>query len=112
MGSMPIFYKIKKKENIYKNGDIISAEEGEIILLTSKQDFKLNSIIWDIYGTNGEQDLLIIDHKTFIKILEQYRKEVKEEKEYLYWEHFIAEELGLINELFDFSNYYLGYCYI
>lgn len=118
MGLDQMFFRTKRKRQ-YKNGGIIDAvdlsfdkelKDNSEVILCLRKEYDVSEIIYDIYG-NTYGDALIIDHKTFRKILKKYEKLIYEEEDLNQksWMIMVEKQLELINKLFNFNKYCLLY---
>ena len=113
MGLDQIFFRIKRKDSL-TNGTIIDIYElkktGEAEdILWLRKEYEIAEIIRNIYGSGGYGDTLIIGHEDLKKIIDEYGKIIYKEEDNKGWMIMVERQLRLIDLLFDFDNYCLGY---
>ena len=116
MGLDQIFYKVKQKHNNKGiNGmgfmDIVELQrkgEAEDILWLRKE-YEISEMIRDMKKKHDLSDIVIIERNELKKIIEKYEDLIWEEEENKGYMIMVVRQLQLIDKLFDFEEYYLGY---
>ena len=119
MGLDQNFYMTRKERN-HKNGLTIDyydyfengKKSGVTEILYLRKDYDMQEIISDIYeGCSYNCDYIVIDHKTYKKIIEKYLEVMKKQKDddLRNKNYMTLKSLELIDILFDFRKYTLLY---